>query len=248
MNPRTVAARSAPLSFVAANEDQTPNAGISVDFQDLCSLAMDQALGFGRESLAPVVGFNSCLLDLYKDAFYIVPVLSNLSDAAAHAFAICVELEMGWVALLAPHASTHVSPVVSISASSHDQTTPDELAYSMDIALGERFAATSKMDAGNSGKQAQPTAEVLAQTMDVAIGERVAAPGSISMPGDHAHPNAAHGRSIWTTLSGRGRAAESIVCSTQSARVDRRRRSPEVGDQNVRDSGMVTSHVAYTLR
>jgi hypothetical protein len=178
MNPRTVAARSAPLSFVAANEDQTLNAGFPVDFQDLCSLAMDQALGIEKESLAPVVGFNSCLLDLYQNAFCIAPVLSNLSDAAAQVFASCVELQMGLIALLAPNTLSHVSTVAS-SSRSQDQTTPDELAYSMDIALGERFAAASRMDASNSGRQAQPKAEELAQSMDVAIGERVAAPCGI---------------------------------------------------------------------
>jgi hypothetical protein len=188
MNRRTIAARSAPLSFVAANEDQTSNAGFSVDFQDLCSLAMDQALGIEKESLAPVVGFNSRLLDLYKNAFCIAPVLSNLSDAAAHAFALCVELQMGWIALLAPNTLSHVSTVASCS-SSQDQTTPDELAFSMDIALGERVAPPSRMVASTFGKQAQPTAEVLAQSMDVAIGERFAAPSSIVASSPAITPN-----------------------------------------------------------
>jgi hypothetical protein len=120
MNPRTVAARSAPLSFVAAKKDHTSEANFPDVFPDLCSLAMDQALGIEKESLAPA---------------------SN--------------------------------------SGSQDQTTPDELAYSMDITLGERFTAPGSTVATSSGIPAQPKAEELAQSMDVAIGERFAAPSSI---------------------------------------------------------------------
>jgi hypothetical protein len=179
MNPKTVAARSAPPSFVAANENQTPNAGFSVDLQDLCSLAMDQALGIGKESPAPVVGLNSCLLDLYRNVFCIAPVLSNLSDAAVHAFASCVELQMGLIAPLAPQALSHVSTVASTSGNSQNRPNEDESALSMDIALGERVEPPSRMVASTSGQQAQPIADELAQSMDVAIGERYAAPSSI---------------------------------------------------------------------
>ena len=180
MNPRTVAARSAPLSFVAANEDQTSNAGFTVDFQNLCSFAMDQALGIEKEYLAaPVVGFNSRILDLYKNAFCIAPLLSNLSDAAVHAFASCVELQMGLIAPLAPQALSHVSTVASTSGNSQNRPNEDESALSMDIALGERVEPPSRMVASTSGQQAQPIADELAQSMDVAIGERYAAPSSI---------------------------------------------------------------------
>jgi hypothetical protein len=178
MTAGTKTARSVPLPLAAAKKDQTPNAGFPFDFQDLCSLAMDQALGIEKESLVPVVGFNSRLLDLYQNAFCIAPVLSNLSDAAAQVFASCVELEMGLIALLAPHTLSRVSTVASSSGSSQDQPNEEELAYSMDIALGERFAAASRMDASNSSSQAQPNEEELAYSMDVVIGERFAAPSS----------------------------------------------------------------------
>jgi hypothetical protein len=178
MNPRTVAARSAPLSFVAANEDQTPNAGFSVDFQDLCSLAMDQALGIEKaSSLTPVVDSNSCLLDIYKNAFCIAPVLSNLSDAAAQVVASCVEFQMGLFALLAPNTLSHVSTVASSSSSQHEPTA-EELAFSMDIALGERFTAPRSTVTSISGGQARPQrkvkAQVLEHSMDIAIGARAA--------------------------------------------------------------------------
>jgi hypothetical protein len=176
MTAGTRTARSAPLPLAAAKN--SPNAGFPGDFQDLCSLAMDQALGIEKESLTPVVSFNSYSLDLYKNAFCIVPVLSNLSDAAAHASAFCVELEMGWIALLAPHALSHVSTVAR-SSRSQDQPNEEELAFSMDIALGESFAAPGSTVATSSGIPAQPKAVELAQSMDAVIGERFAAPGSI---------------------------------------------------------------------
>ena len=178
MNPRTVAARSAPLSFVAANEDQTSNDGFSVDFQDLYSLAMDQALGIEKESLSPVVGSKSCLLDLYKNSFCIASVLSNHSDTAAHALASCVELQMGLIVLLAPHALSQVSTETSCS-SSQDQPNEEELAFSMDIALGERFTASGRMPACTSSKHTQPEPEAVAQGRDVAVEERFAVPNSI---------------------------------------------------------------------
>jgi hypothetical protein len=176
MTAGTRTARSAPLPLAAAKT--SPNAGFPGDFQDLCSLAMDQALGIEKESLTPVVSFNSYSLDLYKSAFCIVPVLSNFSDMATHAFASCVELQMGLIALLAPHPLSQVSTVTSCS-SSQDQPNEEELAFSMDVALGERFAASSRMLACTSGKHAQPEEEAVAQSMDVAIGEHFAAPSSI---------------------------------------------------------------------
>jgi hypothetical protein len=175
MNPRTIAARSAPL-FPVADESQIPETGFSVEFQDLYSYAMDQALGVQKESLVPVVGVNSCLLDIYKKALWLTPTFGNHLDMA-QALGLSMEVQMSWLALLVRHVTSHVSTVVS-SSGCRDRMTPDELAYSMDIALGERFTAPGSTVASSSGSPAQPKAEELAQSMDVVIGERFAAPGS----------------------------------------------------------------------
>ena len=58
MNAGTQTARSAPLSLAATNEVQTQKSGFSADFQDLCSLAMDQALGIEKASLSTVVSLE----------------------------------------------------------------------------------------------------------------------------------------------------------------------------------------------
>jgi hypothetical protein len=56
---------------------------------------------------------------------------------------------------------------------SQPQPTPDELAYSMDIAIGERFTvAPSSTVESNSDRQASPTAEGPESNMEIAIGAR----------------------------------------------------------------------------
>ncbi len=115
MNAGTQTARSAPLSFVAANEAQTHKAGFSADFQDLCSRAMDQALGIEKASLSTVVTLNSCALDIYQEALRFNPVFGNLFDLAAQAVACSIELQMSWLTLLAPPALSHVAAAGSQS-------------------------------------------------------------------------------------------------------------------------------------
>ncbi len=135
MNAGTQTARSAPLPFVAANEDRTEDAVFPVDFQNLCAFAMDQALGIEKASLSTVVSLNSCVLDIYQEALRFNPVFGNLFDLAAQAVACSIELQMSWLTLLAPPASSHVS-----AAGSQAQPISDKLAQSMDIAIGTRAA------------------------------------------------------------------------------------------------------------
>ena len=163
MNTGTKTARSAPLSRVAANAGQTQNAGFPGDFQDLFSFGMDQAIEIQKASLSTVVCLNSCAIDIYQNAFWFAPVLSNLFDAAAQSFTFCMELQLNWLTLLIP-ASHAASP----------SSSAEELAHSMDIAIGEQATATASSStvASSSGTQAQPKAEVLETDMDIAIGAR----------------------------------------------------------------------------
>lgn len=127
MNPRTTPASSPP-----------PNAGFPVDFQDLCSFAMDQALGIQKASMATVVSFNSSVLDIYKSSLWFTPVFGNLFDMVFQAVACSMELQMNWLTLLAPHASSMVAS--DVGGKSHPKAKADVLAHSMDIAIGERAA------------------------------------------------------------------------------------------------------------
>ena len=152
MNAGTQTARSAPLSFVAANEDQTQNARFPVDFQDLCAFAMDQALGIEKASLSTIVSLNSCVLDIYQEALRFNPVFGNLFDMVFQAVACTMELQMNWLALLAPDASRTVASDSGTPA----HPTEEELAHCMDIAIGERLTAPSSTVTSISGGQAQP--------------------------------------------------------------------------------------------
>ena len=143
MNAGTQTARSAPLYVLTANEDQTQNAGFPVDFRDLCSFAMDQALGIQKASLSTVIISNSCVIDIYKNVFWFAPIVGNLFDMAAQSVTCSVELQMNWLSLLAPHASSHVAtPDGRVASSSGGQAQPkaDALERSMDIATGARAA------------------------------------------------------------------------------------------------------------
>jgi hypothetical protein len=151
----------------------------TVDFQDPCGLAMDRAIGIEKASL-----------DIKKKASWFAPV-GILFKAATQAIASCIKLQLNWLTVRVPHALAHVSTVAS-NSSRQAQPTPDELAYSMDTAIGERFTASSNADEGGSGSHSQPTARVpessmgiakatptpdeLAYSMDIAIGERFTAP------------------------------------------------------------------------
>ncbi len=143
MNAGTKTARSAPRSFVAANEDQTQNAGLPADFQDLCSFAMDQALGIEKASLATVVSLSSSVLDIYECYLRFTPVFGNLVDMVSQAVACSMELQMNWLSLLAPPVLSHVATQDSrVASSSGGQAQPkaDVLERSMDIAIGAQAA------------------------------------------------------------------------------------------------------------
>jgi len=174
MNAGTQTARSAPLSFVAAKKDQTRNAGSPVDFQELCSFAMDQALGIEKASLATLVSLNSSLLDISESSLWFTPVFGNLIYVAAQAVACSIELQMSWFSLLSPQHAATPGRAVAGNAGEEAQPTAEELAQGMDIAIGEQFAAPRSTVTGISGGQAHLRADVLERSMDIAIGIRAA--------------------------------------------------------------------------
>jgi len=176
MNAGTKTARNTPLSFVAANKDQTRNAGLSADFQDLCSRAMDQALGIEKASLSTVVTLNSCVLDIYQEALRFNPVFGNCFNLAALAVASSIELQMSWLILLAPqHFAMSDRPGASTS-DGETRSMTDDLAHSMDAAVGVSTSAPSRRAMSITGGQARRRAKVdgLERGMDIATGARAA--------------------------------------------------------------------------
>jgi hypothetical protein len=150
VNDRTMPAKNAALS---AN---------TVDFHDRCSLEMDQAIGNEKSSL-----------DITTKASWFAPV-DRLFKAASQAIGFCVGMHRSWLSLLVPHVSSHRSTVASNSGG-QSKPSPDELAYSVDVAIGPQHGAALKSTAASSSvtiAQPQPTPDDLAYSMDIAIGER----------------------------------------------------------------------------
>jgi hypothetical protein len=156
---KTKAASHATPFLLAANEYQAPNAGVPGNFQELCSFAMDQALAMEKASQATVVSFNSCMLDIF----------GNSLEMTAKSFAFCMELQMNWLTMLAPHVFSHVA-----AAGEQAQPSVDDLTHSMDIVIGERAVTESNTVTTISGSQARPAAEPQESGVDMAMSARAA--------------------------------------------------------------------------
>jgi len=169
---RTIPSGGASLFLVEAKKSQPPELRCPVDFQDRCSRAMDQAMGIeiDKVSLATVVNLNSCLIDAYKNALCFTPAFGDLLGTTAKSFALCMDLQMSGLNLLASHPLSRVSTNASGSGRG-DEPTAEELAHGMDIAIGEMFTGTV---ASSSGGLAQPKAAVLEHSMEIAVGARAA--------------------------------------------------------------------------
>jgi hypothetical protein len=131
------------------------------NYQDLCGFGLAQAIENEKTALSALVRINSYLLDVYKGAFPFAPVHRNFLYFSAQALARLMEFQMNWF-----------SPVPSTFAPAKDdssnQQTDDELAYSMDIAIGERHVTVTS----SSGTPARLPSEMREREMAVALGAR----------------------------------------------------------------------------
>jgi hypothetical protein len=184
MNAKAKFVRSAPPMLVTAKQTQTRSTGFAVDFQDMCAQEMDRALGIHKASLDSAVQLHSCAsemykaFDLYNNASWFAPMLEAFIDGAAKSFAHCMklhahcmEMHRTWLTLLAPNAlpyrkaSTFVNDTVA---------TGEELAYHMDIAIGEQHFAAVEALAGHAGFRAGRAARAAKSGMDIAMRQRAA--------------------------------------------------------------------------
>jgi cell division septation protein DedD len=156
---------------------------------DSYSLGMDRVIGNQAAPLPTGAGLNPSVGGPNKKSSWFSPV-GKLFKVAAYALASCVEIQRSLFSQLAPRAVPHRDNAAG-NASRRPQPSPDELAYSMDMAMGNRLAASSGSAASRSLIQAQPIAKVqessaavavaaltpdeLAFSMDVAIGARFTA-------------------------------------------------------------------------
>lgn len=165
MNPRTKPTVKAPLSSLAAAQDRTPYTAFTHDFQELCSLAMDQAIGMEKASLDAVLQMQSCVIDAcdvskidvskydvsqYEAAACCTPALGSLFDLMAQAVFSFMELQLAWLKMMTPPASHRTEPSLHLVEPARkaatsvpalaSQPAPHALAHSMDIAIGAHAA------------------------------------------------------------------------------------------------------------
>lgn len=105
MNEPGVALSTQAISPQPTRGRQTQKLGSPVDFQDLCSCAMDQAFGIERASFSTVAQLNSSVLDFYRNSLWLAPAFSDLLGQAARAFALGMDLHASWLHLMLPYAT-----------------------------------------------------------------------------------------------------------------------------------------------
>ncbi len=116
--------------FTLASSPPT-NSGFPNDFQDLCAQGVSRAWRMEMASLDMVVRLNSCALQMYRDALWFTPVFFHT------ALAFYMEYPMNWLSASADAPSRVVAMNSTVDC---DAGGEDELAFSMDIAIGERFS------------------------------------------------------------------------------------------------------------
>jgi hypothetical protein len=172
MNPRTTPTNKAPLSSLAAEQDQTPYTVFTHDFQEMCSRAMDQAIGMEKASFDAVLQMQSRVMDAcdvsnydvskfdasrYEAASCSAPAIGNIFDLMAQTIASCMELQLAWLTMMTPGATPQIETVLHVPAP----------------ALAANHAVAHEA-ANNLHTMTHAPVELLAHSMDIAIGARAA--------------------------------------------------------------------------
>jgi hypothetical protein len=162
MNRITISASHAPLSLLTAEQDQTehhqtPDAGFTADFQELCSLAMDQALGMEKASLDAATRMQSFAIGILEHASWSIsdiasdaaPARDNLFDFVAQTVLSCLQLQLYCLAMMSPHVIERIDTSLPLAAScgkaanrvrSLPRPPAEGAEHHMDIAIGARAA------------------------------------------------------------------------------------------------------------
>jgi hypothetical protein len=119
-------------------------------------------------SFAAFVRLNSCVVDIYKNSLWFEPAFGNFLDIASQAIASSMELQMNGLIMLTPLFLSHAS---AGSSGNQSQPAAEELAASIDIAIGAQFTVSGSTVETISGAQARPVKEVEeTESMSMAIG------------------------------------------------------------------------------
>jgi hypothetical protein len=123
---------------------------------------MDRAIEIEQVSLAAVGYFNSWVLEIYENASWVAPIVSDLLGTAGNAFAFSMELQWSWLTLIAARADKRSESLLPVAApgstvargsASLAQTSAEVLERSMDIAIGAEFEAAGSTVENSSQPQ-----------------------------------------------------------------------------------------------
>jgi hypothetical protein len=127
---------------------------------------MDRAIDVEKASLATFVGLNSRIVDSCKNAFWFAPVFKYFLDTAAKSFSVCMEVQMSWLTMVAPHVEEMQQSYSRVDAPfSSVANTPcgraplasEDLSHSMDIAVGAQFTSPSDREKSSFANRNQPS-------------------------------------------------------------------------------------------
>ena len=165
----TMAAGDCALSLVEVNPKETSNAGFPSDFLDLCSEAMDQALGIEKASLSAMVEINSCALDTCEH------LAGDLWGAAVRVFASCVQAQLSWLTLMLPSVCEESKALRNVAAAAGMPSIDQGMDVVIGAGSGDSWAdmTLSISPAGRTAGQARPV-EAPELCMDLEIGETAA--------------------------------------------------------------------------
>lgn len=160
MNPRNKPTIQAPLSSLSAEQYQTPYTAFTHEFQELCSLAMDRAIGMEKASFDAVLQMQSRVIDAcdvsnydvskYEAVSCCTPALGNLFECMAQAITSFMELQLACLSSLMPYIVPKTATGLQL------------------VAQAPKAAASSVPTL------AQPPAHALEHGMDIAIGAHAA--------------------------------------------------------------------------
>jgi hypothetical protein len=164
MNPRTTLPIKAPLSSLAAAQDQTPYSEFTHDVQELCSRAMDQAIGMEVASLDAILHVQSCVMEAcsvsnyseYQAASCFTPAFGTFFDLMTQTFTSFMELQMACLTIMTPYAVPKSETVLHV------------------VAPARRTAILASTDSANLRTMPHPPAHGLEHSMDIAIGAHAA--------------------------------------------------------------------------
>jgi hypothetical protein len=169
MNPRTTPSIKAPLSSLAAAQDQTPYSEFTHDVQELCSRAMDQAIGMEMASLDAALHMQSCVMEAcsvsnyseYEAASCFTPAFGTFFELITQTFTSFMEMQMAWLTIVTPYAAPKSETVLHVVAPARRTA----------IRVASAAASTA---ATSLRTMPHPPAHGLEHSMDIAIGAHAA--------------------------------------------------------------------------